>query len=148
LIRELKGNFMQKITGKLKNAPRDVQSLLVPCSASSSLNREETLSVKSKVRTVINPEGVQPGYTQGLKANNVYVLSVAGNPLMPCKPAKARRLLKSKRAVVVRRFPFTVQLNFECENRVHGSSGSIRQSLHCRLMPDLWKFPFGADVFC
>ena len=67
---------MQKITEKLKNTPGDVQSLLVPCSVSSLLNRVEKLSVKDKVLSVINPEGVQPEYTQGLKANYVYVLFV------------------------------------------------------------------------
>ena len=29
---------------------------------------------------------------------------------MPCSPAKARRLLKEKKAVVIRRTPFTIQL--------------------------------------
>ena len=29
---------------------------------------------------------------------------------MPCSPAKARLLLKEKKAVVVRRTPFTIQL--------------------------------------
>lgn len=47
----------------------------------------------------------------------VYVLNLQGKPLMPCKPAKARKLLKSNRAKVVRRIPFTIQLLFECENQ-------------------------------
>ena len=29
---------------------------------------------------------------------------------MPCSPAKARHLLKEKKAIVVRRTPFTIQL--------------------------------------
>ena len=49
---------MQKLLVELKNTPRDVQLFQVPCSVSSTLNREETLSVKSKVLSVINPEGV------------------------------------------------------------------------------------------
>lgn len=46
----------------------------------------------------------------------VYVLNKEGNPLMPCKPQKARRLLKSGMAKVTRRTPFTIQLQY-------GSSG-------------------------
>jgi hypothetical protein len=48
----------------------------------------------------------------------VYVLSINGKPLMPCKAAKARKLLKQGRAKVVKRTPFTIQLNFDCENQV------------------------------
>ena len=39
----------QKLSAKLKNAPVDAPQ--VPCSVSSGLNREETLSVQSKVLT-------------------------------------------------------------------------------------------------
>ncbi len=39
-----------------------------------------------------------------------------GEPLMPCKPRKARVLLKEKKAKVVNRTPFTIQL-------LYGSSG-------------------------
>ena len=48
----------------------------------------------------------------------VYVLNIKGKPLMPCKAAKARKLLRAGRAKVVKRTPFTIQLNFECENKV------------------------------
>jgi N6-L-threonylcarbamoyladenine synthase len=48
----------------------------------------------------------------------VYVLSVNGKPLMPCKEAKARHLLKENKAAVVSREPFTIKLNFECDNQV------------------------------
>lgn len=46
----------------------------------------------------------------------VYVLDQHGKPLMPCKPQKARLLLKEKKAKVVQRTPFTIQL-------LYGSSG-------------------------
>ncbi len=46
----------------------------------------------------------------------VYVISKYGKPLMPCKPQKARRLLKEQKAKVVKRTPFTIQL-------LYGSSG-------------------------
>ncbi|MBR5914354.1 MAG: HNH endonuclease, partial [Selenomonadaceae bacterium] len=48
----------------------------------------------------------------------VYVLSIKGKPLMPCKEAKARHLLKEGKATVIRREPFVIQLKFECENKV------------------------------
>ena len=46
----------------------------------------------------------------------VYVLNKNGEALMPCKPRKARVLLKEKKAKVVNRTPFTIQL-------LYGSSG-------------------------
>lgn len=47
----------------------------------------------------------------------MYVLSEQGNPLMPCKEAKARKLLKQNKAIIAKYEPFTVQLTFECENK-------------------------------
>lgn len=47
----------------------------------------------------------------------VYVLNIEGNPLMPCKEAKARKLLKENKAKTIKRKPFTIQLLFECENQ-------------------------------
>ncbi|WP_292485411.1 RNA-guided endonuclease IscB [Methanohalobium sp.] len=44
---------------------------------------------------------------------HVYVLSKNKKPLMPTRPAKARRLLKSGKAKVVRRTPFTIKLLYE-----------------------------------
>lgn len=46
----------------------------------------------------------------------VFVLNMRGEPLMPCKASKARKLLKNKKADVVTRTPYTIQLR-------HGSSG-------------------------
>lgn len=46
----------------------------------------------------------------------VYVLNKDGEPLMPCNPTKARRLLKQNKAKVLRTEPFTIQL-------LYGSSG-------------------------
>ncbi len=46
----------------------------------------------------------------------VFVLNKHGEPLMPCKPRKARILLKEKKAKIVSYEPFTIQL-------LYGSSG-------------------------
>lgn len=47
----------------------------------------------------------------------VYVLNKQGDPLMPCKEAKARKLLKQNKAIIAKYEPFTIQLTFECENQ-------------------------------
>ena len=44
----------------------------------------------------------------------VYVLNKSGEALMPCKPQKARKLLKENKAKVVNRTPFTIQLLYGC----------------------------------
>ena len=41
---------------------------------------------------------------------SVYVVNLRNQPLMPCSPRKARLLLKEKKAKVVKRNPFTIQL--------------------------------------
>ena len=47
----------------------------------------------------------------------VYVLNIEGKPLMPCKEAKARKLLKENKAKIYKKEPFTIQLLFICENQ-------------------------------
>ncbi|MEK9164392.1 MAG: RRXRR domain-containing protein [Chloroflexota bacterium] len=39
----------------------------------------------------------------------VFVVSVDRKPLDPCHPARARELLRSKRAAIFRRYPFTIR---------------------------------------
>lgn len=43
--------------------------------------------------------------------NSVFVLSNTKKPLMPCRPARARKLLTAGRAAVYRLHPFTIILN-------------------------------------
>jgi 5-methylcytosine-specific restriction endonuclease McrA len=50
-----------------------------------------------------------------MNQNRVLVLDTAKRPLMPCTPARARKLLKSGKAAVCRRFPFTIILKYEVE---------------------------------
>jgi RRXRR protein/HNH endonuclease len=62
----------------------------------------------------------------GLKATMVvYVRNQDGHPLMPCLPAKARKLLQAGKARVVGRSPFTIQLNWQCEGRVQDVRAGI-----------------------
>ena len=46
----------------------------------------------------------------------VYVINKYGSPLMPCKPSKARKLLKQGKAKVVKKEPFTIQLLYGSSN--------------------------------
>ena len=55
----------------------------------------------------------------------MYVINKNGNPLMPCKEAKARHLLRDKKAKVVKKLPFTIQLLFDCEENVQPISLGI-----------------------
>jgi len=46
----------------------------------------------------------------------VYILNKQGKPLMPCKPTKAKHLLKEKKARVIQVEPFIIQLLFGSSN--------------------------------
>jgi hypothetical protein len=46
----------------------------------------------------------------------VFVLNQQGKPLMPCKPSKAKKLLREGKAKVIKKTPFTIKL-------LYGSSG-------------------------
>ena len=48
----------------------------------------------------------------------VYVKNKDNKPLMPCHPAKARKLLKKGKAKVIDRTPFTIQLLYQADNNV------------------------------
>jgi hypothetical protein len=106
---------MQKITARLKNSP--IRASQAGCSESLPLNSLETNSVASIVRTVINPEVNYTDKRVALKAF-AFVLSIDGERLMPCSLSKCRKLLKSGKARIVRRYPLTIQLTFICENQV------------------------------
>src|SRR5215467_8161583 len=49
---------------------------------------------------------------------------------MPCKPAKARKLLRAGRAKVAARSPFTIQLLWECEEHVQDVVVGIDKGSH------------------
>jgi len=109
---------MQQFKGKLKNVPKDTS--LVLCSTNLELNRDQSLSVPDSLsKPPLNtPEVNQPSTNNEDLPSKVFVLSIKGTPLMPTKCSRARKMLISGKARVVKRFPFTIQLNFECENVV------------------------------
>jgi RRXRR protein len=61
---------------------------------------------------------------------HVYVRNQDGTPLMPCTPAKARRLLRAGRAKVVELCPFTIQFNWQCEGHVQEVTLGIDKGSH------------------
>jgi 5-methylcytosine-specific restriction endonuclease McrA len=66
-----------------------------------------------------NPEEQLTSANGGLKDKSlVFVKGKNGEYLMPCTPAKARKLLKQGKAKSIKRIPFTIQLLFACENEV------------------------------
>lgn len=48
----------------------------------------------------------------------VYVINKNGKQLMPCTPAKAKHLLKARKAKCIRNTPFTIKLLWDCEENV------------------------------
>ena len=68
------------------------------------------------------------------KRIKVYVLNMRGDPLMPCSPVKARKLLQANKAVVKHKEPFTIQLTVASgENRQDITLGVDLGSKHVGL---------------
>lgn len=106
---------MQKLSRRRKtNTPGDVKSRLVPCSVDLSLNRPQRVSEQVLSTLDNNPEGVQHRKVE--HSILVFVQNKDGKALMPCSVRQARLLLRSKKAVVIKKFPFMIRLTF-------GSSG-------------------------
>jgi len=111
---------MQKLERRNTYTPTDTPRVRSNCDV--ALNKEETLSVQGLKTLSNNLEVDQPQQrTGGLKAI-VYVISKEGEVLMPCKPAKARKLLLAGKAKIVKMHPFVIQLTFECDNQVQDVS--------------------------
>jgi len=63
-------------------------------------------------------------------SSNVYVIHQNGHPLMPCTPAKARKLLRAGKAKVINRSPFTVKLLWDCEEHVQAVTLGVDKGSH------------------
>jgi 5-methylcytosine-specific restriction endonuclease McrA len=57
--------------------------------------------------------------------SRIFVLGRQGKPLMPCHPARARKLLRQGRAVIARRFPLAIRL----KDRTGGDTQPMRLKL-------------------
>ncbi len=105
----------QKLERRNTYTPTDAPQVWGNCD--SSLNREETLSVPNLKTLSNNPDVDLPQPAGGLKAvMQVFILNMDGKPLMPCKPAKAKHLLKEHKSKIVQHSPFTIQLLWQCES--------------------------------
>jgi len=60
--------------------------------------------------------------------SSVFVLDTHHHPLMPCRPARARILLRQRKAAIFRRFPFTIILK-------HSVADAHTQPLRLKLDP-------------
>lgn len=65
----------------------------------------------------------------------VFVLNLDGTSLMPCKPAKANKLLDAGKARVTKCRPFTIQLTWQCEGKTQpvtiGIDKGSRETGYC-----------------
>jgi hypothetical protein len=102
---------MQTLERRNTYTPTDIPHIRSNCGL--ALNREATLSVPG-LKTLFNPSDAALTATgqagQDLRVSAVYVLNMRGHPLMPTTPRKARTLLQEKKAKVISRTPFTIQL--------------------------------------
>jgi 5-methylcytosine-specific restriction endonuclease McrA len=76
-------------------------------------------------------------HKEGLPPMIVYVKNADGKVLMPCFPAKARKLLQAGKATIVTYRPFTIQLGWHCEGHVQEvtlgiDKGSSVSGMFCR----------------
>ena len=70
----------------------------------------------------------------------VYVLNMRGEPLMPCLPSRARKLLQAKKAIVKYKEPFTIQFTVASgENRQPITLGVDLGSKHVGLSASTQK---------
>ena len=104
---------MQTLRRRDTYTPQDAPQVLGNCD--HGLNRERALSVRG-LKTL--PNNLEEDQSQHRANSNlrvsgiVYVLNMRNLPLMPTTPTKAARLLKAGKAIVVKRFPFTIKLNY------------------------------------
>ncbi|MCL6089480.1 MAG: RNA-guided endonuclease IscB [Candidatus Thermoplasmatota archaeon] len=107
----------QKLDRRNTYTPADAPQVRSNCG--HALNNPETDSVHDLKTPSNNPDvdTLQPA--GGHKADMpVFILNDDGKPLMPCKPAKARHLLRERKAKMFSTNPFTIQLLWHCEENV------------------------------
>jgi hypothetical protein len=94
---------MQKL--EKRNTYTPTNTSLVRSNCDLELNRDESLSVQG-LKTYSNNLKETQSQHKGKQDSRVpvvaYVLSRNGDPLMPTSPCKANRLLKAKRAKVIK----------------------------------------------
>lgn len=73
----------------------------------------------------------------------VFVKNKHGENLMPCKPSKARKLLKQKKAKIISYKPFTIQQKeenyLECWDKVYNAFEKIDRLDLIDWLLDYWE---------
>ena len=127
----------QKLSGEFKNTPTDAPQ--VCSSVNPKVSREETQSAEDRQLTDNNLEVDlhQQRGVQNLRVSDiVFVLNMRGQPLMPCRHKKAKKLLKEGKAMVVKRKPFTIQLTY--------ATGETKQNITLGIDPGYKNVGFSA----
>jgi len=78
--------------------------------------------------------------------NRVFVLSSTKKPLMPCHPARARKLLAKGKAAVYRRAPFTIILNERADGDVQDVEFKVDPGSKTTGMALVAQFDRGREV--
>ena len=126
---------MQKLLVELKNAPTDIPQV---CSSVSPVLNSPcgVMGSAQDIQLANNNSDVDQLGNRRNTLLVVFTLNKNGKPLMPCKPAKARHLLKEGKAKVVRGQPFTIQLLY--------GSGTAIQPIILGIDPGYDKIGFSA----
>ncbi|NMG83521.1 MAG: HNH endonuclease [Methanosarcinales archaeon] len=116
---------MQKLDRRNTYTPPNTAPVRCNCDPSLKVPRGKDGVVSLKTLSNNSEEHLlQPA--GGHKADTlVFVINKNGNPLMPCKPAKARHLLEAGRAEVVQQTPFTIRLLWDCEENTQDTTLGI-----------------------
>jgi len=105
---------VSKLSVKLQNTPKDAS--LVSGSVNDGLNKDKSLSDHHIVLAdnigEENPLPIKRKRHLSRLDVKVFVVNMREHPLMPTTPRKARILLKNGKPKVIRRTPFTIQLNY------------------------------------
>ncbi len=104
---------MQKLSERNTCTPTDIPHVRGDCGPSLNSPDGERGGAAALKTFDNNPDAALTAAARAerdLRVPVVYVLNMRGEPLMPCKPGKARILLKQGKAKVVGRTPFAIQL--------------------------------------
>lgn len=128
---------MQKLERRNTYTPGNTS--LVPGNCDCALNKIQSEPSVHSLKTLSNnsKENKLRKEKQNMRVS-VYVLNMRGQPLMPTTPTKARHLLKQKKAKVVSRKPFTIQLNY--------ATGETKQPIELGIDSGYGKVGFSATT--
>jgi hypothetical protein len=112
---------MQKLEKRYNNTPTDAPQIRSNC---NSVIKHDCVvgQVSQSAKTFSSSSDVDQQSGKTGHNLSVYVVNLQKEPLMPCKPARARHLLEQGKSTVVSRKPFTIQLGIDAGYRYVGIS--------------------------